>query len=740
MSRNRTIVLALAAGALLRIAYVLSSRELPFFEFPITDALFHHRLASAIASGFWWDGEAYFRAPLYYYLLGGLYSVFGPHVIVGKILGHVAGLVTGGVIIAWADQLWGRRGAVLAAVLWLGSGFLLFYEGELLVDSVFTCLLFSSIYVQSNTRWRFHEWISGALFGLAVITRPTALICLPMMLYRAVRGSADDPAIQNSFKRSVWAWAGAFVVPVAVVVAMNSFALGRLTGVATSGGINFYIGNHEGADGGSATLPEPWGYAWSYRSLSDYAARESGRSLDAAEVSDFYYDEGLHFLRDHPGEAAELWLRKAQMSVGRIKLSDNLNLPFVMDRLVLLRVLWVWVGFLFIVAAAALPLWRSVPPDARWLWGYVASYLVVLVAYFTTDRFRLPLVPALIVLATGTPWLWWQALPKLRMKAALAAAVTALIALPNWYGVSASTALAYFNLGNVTMRQGQTDEALQWYDSAVAMDPRLHQLRLNRGWVRLRAGDRVAARADFQEEARAFPQDARPFNNLAALNLLEGDTAAALADVDSGLARDSSLGVLYLQRLRVAAARADVGLLRSDLDRARHHAPGWPVWTYWEAELQEQLGRPAEARRLLTEYRGQSRWPEIDFEDETYSGPDPAQIDYRLGLTWLGEQQVDSAEAYFARAARADSSFAEAWSNWGTAAVAKGEFENAVSRYRQALKMAPRSPLLLTNLAWAQLALGQADSAQAHLVEALRIDSTFAPAAALLNDMRQHSP
>jgi Flp pilus assembly protein TadD len=730
MSKNRWIALALAAGALLRVVYFFSSRDLPFFDFPITDALFHHRLATAIASGDLWDGHAYFRAPLYYYLLGGLYAIFGPHVVVGKILGHLAGLVTGAVIIAWSDRLWGRRGAVCAALLWLGSGLLLFYEGELLVDSVFTCLLFASLFVQSESRGRTLFLLgSGALFGLAAITRPTALACLPLCLYGCSSGTRRV--------RQAALWFGAMAIPVAVVAGLNTWALGRPTGIATGGGINFYIGNHRGADGSSAALPEPWGYAWTYRALSDYASEQRGRPLDAGEVSDYFYDEGWRFIREEPAAAARLWIRKAVLSAGRLCLSNNLNLNFVIEHLSILQWLAVWVAWLCVLAAAGLPWLRRSPAEARWLWWFVASYGAVLVVYFTNDRFRLPLVPALLVLAAGAPALWLQATRKERLRALLPAGLAALLVLPNWYGVSEPQALAYFNLGNVALRRGWAEEARRWYDSAAVTQPDLRQLRLNRGWALLRTGDRLQARADFEAEARAYPYDARPFNNLAALNLLEGDTAAAWIATDSGLARDSSLGLLYLQRLHLAQDRGDTVMLKRDLAAARRRTAAWPVWTYWEAELAVLRGRPGEARQLYRTYEASHLWPSLDLEELAYQGPNPAEIAYKIGLTFLEQRDVDSAETWFARAAVADSGFAEAWSNWGTAAVARGDFESAVARYRQALASRPQSPVFLTNLAWAQLALGQPDSAQASLAQALAFDSTFAPALSLLRQITE---
>ena len=92
------------------------------------------------------------------------------------------------------------------------------------------------------------------------------------------------------------------LLPVAAVCGLNSYALGRPMGIATQGGINFYIGNNPEASGYSAILPEPWGYAWNYRDLVRHAELDTGHPLDDAQVSDYYYDQGWHFIRSEPGE------------------------------------------------------------------------------------------------------------------------------------------------------------------------------------------------------------------------------------------------------------------------------------------------------------------------------------------------------------------------------------------------------------------------------------------------------
>src|SRR5438034_7396151 len=64
-------------GALaVRMVFLCQYATSPFFWVPSLDALYHDLLARAIAAGH--PGtDAFFRAPLYYYFLGGVYSLFG---------------------------------------------------------------------------------------------------------------------------------------------------------------------------------------------------------------------------------------------------------------------------------------------------------------------------------------------------------------------------------------------------------------------------------------------------------------------------------------------------------------------------------------------------------------------------------------------------------------------------------------------------------------------------------------
>ena len=80
------LVFVLALG--FRGAYLWSqASNNPLFDYPQMDGRVHHEWAQQIASGEGMEKRPYLRAPLYYHLLGLLYSIVGPKVAVARIVG-----------------------------------------------------------------------------------------------------------------------------------------------------------------------------------------------------------------------------------------------------------------------------------------------------------------------------------------------------------------------------------------------------------------------------------------------------------------------------------------------------------------------------------------------------------------------------------------------------------------------------------------------------------------------------
>src|SRR6185503_18142953 len=79
------VVLALAAA--LRLAHVWALRDTPWFEHLVVDPGYYDLWAQHIAAGNWLGGDrAFYMDPLYPYVLGGLYRLFGRDLLAVRLV------------------------------------------------------------------------------------------------------------------------------------------------------------------------------------------------------------------------------------------------------------------------------------------------------------------------------------------------------------------------------------------------------------------------------------------------------------------------------------------------------------------------------------------------------------------------------------------------------------------------------------------------------------------------------
>ena len=165
--------------------YLFLYQSLPDWNMLTVDNLYHHNWAQSIASGNVFGDTTYFRAPFYIYCLAFLYKIFGSGLIVARLFGLALGLLSILMTYLIASKFLKRRTAVLAALIQTFYPIVNYFESELLLDSLFMVLLQIAVYM--FLRWkeyRLWEYItgSGIALGLAVVTRPTGLLLLPIFI------------------------------------------------------------------------------------------------------------------------------------------------------------------------------------------------------------------------------------------------------------------------------------------------------------------------------------------------------------------------------------------------------------------------------------------------------------------------------------------------------------------------------------------------------------------------------
>lgn len=585
MRARRLLLYLILAGLMARVLYLGQVASLPFFHDPVGDSARYLDRAREILGGrFLADRPFFYGGILYPWLLALDLLIFGTNLYPVCLLQAIGGCVLAWVIYRLAQAAVGRGAArsrrtiaLLAAGMALFYGPFAFLEADILMISwtillmmVGALLLLEGIH--QTTRGAMLARLTGAglLLGIAATERPNLLLLLPAT---SVWALVFAPTARRAAGIAVMAAGSAVLLAVS---GLNYASSGKWVLLTTSSGINFYIGNNESARG---TFDEPWArsdpeFAASHFDLEEssltMARRLSGRELDAVGASRFWMSEGLEFLRSHRLGSARLYLRKVMLFWSAEEVPNHLNFDFMRSVAPAL-----WLMPLTFGLVAPLGLYGFVTASARRFVSRPALVLLCLlvvvpmstvIPFFVADRYRVPVVPPLMVAgACGLLSIWRMLAVRLtRRRACLHLACVLLaglamaaplrqddtsrdywmmaraymkqeepmLAAANYQraiAISPDDPLLHNGLGVVYQRIGQPDRAEDEYRTAVRLSPGLVLPRKNLGLILMRHG---AARADQAYENLVIAEKAEPDSvevarAMAALLMYRGDAAGA---------------------------------------------------------------------------------------------------------------------------------------------------------------------------------------------------------------------
>ena len=510
----RVMAVVFLVALVVRWAYVLAFRGSPFFSHLVVDAQWHDEWARALAAGTWSPhGRAFFRAPLYPVWLSLLYRVFGHDLLAIRLVQGVVGASTAAAVGGAATRMAGRRAGWIAGLLAAFYGPLVFFDGELLIPNLLLALLSWALFLLAGRVSTGQATVSVALLGLAAVARPNALFLLPAACLWVLR--AGPPERRRRWK-SAGLLLGLGLLPAIAVTAGNARVEGTFVFIASQDGVNLFAGNNPQATGRGVDLPEMRDVV-SWREFVERVERiperAVGRPLSSREVDNWWRNRALSWIASHPGKAAALTLRKAYYLVNAYEIPNNRSL--YRDRRGPLRwLLWKtgwfcfpW-GLLFPLAVMGLAVgWRDarLRASTAFLAGWVALYALSLLPFFVNARFRLGLLPAMLVLA-GFALARPRALGK---KVPLIVGLVALVLANSSLGEArrGNPAQETARLAAVLVQDGRVAEALPLLEEARREDPRSVTLAYQLAEAYARAGRPRDALPLYEEVAGARPSD-----------------------------------------------------------------------------------------------------------------------------------------------------------------------------------------------------------------------------------------
>ncbi len=514
--KRRLLLLLLTAALLVRLAHWWAVRDEPFFAWLAMDSQEYDRWAQGIAAGDWLGSEAFFQAPLYPYLLAALYKVFG-HSLDAIYLAQIAFAVAG----VWAlyragREIGGETVGLAAAGLAAFYGPFLFHDVHLLKESLavsVTCFLLWALAA------RRHWLAAGLLLGVLALLRENALLLLPFLLPWG-----------KGFVRKSAALVAGLVITLLPVAIRNGIVGGDFLPTTFQGGVNFYIGNNPEADGTYRPIvPGKQIPALERQEPVRVAERELGRKLSPGEVSSFWMGKALTWAAESPGDFLRLQFRKLGMFWSWYEQPDAVDYYWVRGRSPALRWLApVEFGFVTLLALAGLWMIRRNPGPFAPALLFALGWMLSTIVFFLFSRYRLPAVPALMLLA-AVP------LARLHGKGPILAVLTALI-LPHLAGFEPRLDLVHYNLGRIEDERGNPDAAREHYKAAFILNPRDFLACLNLGNHAARNGDWLTALRFYDRAEALEPTSDDVQSNLGGVYLAMGQLDEAEARFDRALA------------------------------------------------------------------------------------------------------------------------------------------------------------------------------------------------------------
>ncbi len=518
---NREFLVCLGifiAAVLVRVFYLFDfSRSAVFPLSEYSDGHYYSLWARDIAAGDLLGTRVFMKWPLYAYFLGGLSKISGEDLYFVYCVQILMSACTCVFLYGIGKRLLSRPAALIGVALYLWYAMPAFYDTVPLYTSLalFLNVFFCNLLVRMQ-----HAQFGRRLFGLGLLAGLCVLSQGNSFLFCAPAASLVIFSGPNVLRRKIALGAGFLAglgLVIGVVTARNFAVSGDFVPVAAHTGINFYIGNNPEADGlFYAPANISMNQEGMFRDAKALARYDTKKLLSPSEVSGYWFDKGLAFIRAHPVQYASLVWKKLCLVFSLKEPLHDLEYSNALRSVRALRVLIPDLSLILPLALVGMAMSVRRFRDTGVLYIGVAAFSLSLLLFFVTTRYRILYVPfaALFAGAGVVAMLESARLQRYRICfAQYLVIVTAFFALNYLPPESAARRIAetvplvqeQVDAALAALKRGTLEEALKHADEAQRLQPRHYIGSLIRGYAYLKSGDAQQAEESLKRTIGAYP-------------------------------------------------------------------------------------------------------------------------------------------------------------------------------------------------------------------------------------------
>jgi hypothetical protein len=349
-------------------------------------------------------GPTAWLAPIYPYLLAGVFRIFGVYTTASAIailsINSAFSALTILPIFYIAKRAFGMKAALWAGWLAAFLPYAWYWAIKWAWETSLATLLLACIFLLSmrmtgiawidKRRWDFapqaaaRDWLLfGLLWGLVALVNPSLLLWLPLCgLWLLIK------QMKAGYRRALWqaiAAAAVFVVVLSPWVVRNYLVFHRLIPVRGNFGAELRMGNAEDAVG-------LWRF-WMHPSSNVLEFQKYKQMGEVAYVQQKRSD-AMDFIRSHPARFATLCLRRAiyywygtPRDTGVEVLTAGRNIGFLLSSILAFVGLW--------------SMWRASNPATVLFGSLLFAAPLIYYVTFPHPRYRAPIEPQMLILMVG---------------------------------------------------------------------------------------------------------------------------------------------------------------------------------------------------------------------------------------------------------------------------------------------------------------------------------------------------